>query len=191
MKKTVFPTIILGVLLLAAIPCMTACSGASSPQKTQSQEMPAKAARQLPAMKLMSSNKGAVSSSVYSGSKAVIIDVWASWCGPCCRQIPILHELKDKYGSKLAVVGISVDNNEQDHQKAIKELNITYPSCFAKDKDNYQFMNDLQNATGKEIEGIPHLVIADSKGNIVYAESGLHSKEQLEQIISPLMKAKN
>ena len=191
MKKTVFPTIILGVLLLAAFPCMTACSGPSSAPSEQSQKQQSKHARQLPVMNLTSSNKGDVKFADVCDSKAIIIDVWASWCGPCCKQIPILHELKDKYGSRLAIVGISVDDSEKDHKKAIKKLKINYPSCLAKDNINAQYLDDLQKATGQRIEGIPHLVIADGKGNIVYARSGVHSKKHLEKILDPLMKTKN
>ncbi|MBQ7568510.1 TlpA family protein disulfide reductase [bacterium] len=143
----------------------------------------------LPPIDLVSSNKGKV-----DGKKmhyqVLIIDVWASWCGPCRNQIPILHELKKKYGNKLEIIGISVDSSEADHKKAIKQLNISYPSCLSANKTNAAFLEAMQKATGQTIRGIPHLVIVDGMGHIVYARSGMHPKGALEDIIKPIIDKK-
>ena len=185
MKKIVFPAVILAALMLTSMPGTTACG-----DETSQQELYARNERKLPPMNnLISANLGTVPPAPWY-TQATIIDVWASWCGPCRHQIPVLHELKRKYGAKLNVIGISTDDSSADHQRAIKELNITYPSCLAANKNNAQFLDALQNATGQQITGIPHLVIADGSGNIVYARSGMLDKDELERILAPLMNSK-
>ena len=57
-----------------------------------------------------------------------LIDFWASWCGPCKREMPTVVEAYDKYKNKgFGVVGVSLDNNADSWKQAIKDLNITWP----------------------------------------------------------------
>ncbi|MDO5296700.1 MAG: TlpA disulfide reductase family protein [bacterium] len=185
MKKIVFPAVLLAALTLTSFPGVVA-----SEETASGQQLYARNERKLPPMtNLISANQGTVPPTPWY-TQAIIIDVWASWCGPCRHQIPVLHELKRKYGAKLTVIGISTDDSSSDHQAAIKALKITYPSCLAANKTNAQFLDALQKATGQQITGIPHLVIADGSGNIVYAQSGMRDKDELERILAPLMKAK-
>lgn len=174
-------TFALGVSLTPAVSCQSISATAN--QAT----VAATAKKSLPAIQLHSSNKGKVDGSKLK-YKAIIVDVWASWCGPCRKQIPVLHELQKQYGNKLQLLGISVDDNESDHKKAIKKLGITYPSCIAQNPTNDKFLKSLQAATGEQIRGIPYLVVADNKGRIIYAESGMCDKQELVKILTPLMK---
>ena len=120
MKKIVFPAVILAAFMLSSFPGITA-EGDTSEQ----QELYAQNERKLPPMKnLISANMGTVPPAPWY-TEATIIDVWASWCGPCRYQIPVLHELKRKYGVKLNIVGISTDKDSSEHDKAIKEMHIT------------------------------------------------------------------
>lgn len=91
-----------------------------------------------------------------------LIDFWASWCGPCKREMPTVVEAYNKYkGKGFGVVGVSLDNNGESWKKAIKDLNMTWPQ-----------MSDLK---GWECEGaalygvraIPATLLVDQQGTII------------------------
>jgi thiol-disulfide isomerase/thioredoxin len=92
--------------------------------------------------------------------KYLIIDFWASWCGPCRAEIPHLKEVYKKYQSKgLEILAVSVDAKESDWKKAMDEEKMAWPQINAKESKpvmaSYLF------------SGIPYLVVVDKEGNII------------------------
>ena len=89
----------------------------------------------------------------------VLVDFWASWCGPCRREIPNIKELYDKYhGKGFEVLGVAVWDKPEDTQKAIEELGIEWPQII----NAQQIPTDLYG-----IEGIPHIILFAPDGTIV------------------------
>ena len=67
--------------------------------------------------KIVHTSDSAFDADVLQNSKAVLLDFWAEWCGPCKMIAPLLDEMADKYEEKLAVVKLNVDENPNTAQK--------------------------------------------------------------------------
>ena len=107
---------------------------------------------------------GAVSKlSDYVGKgKYVLVDFWASWCGPCKREIPNLIELQNKFGGeKFMVLGVNVWDEEDKFKAAIPAEGITYPQIYIP-RDNKDNATDMYG-----IKGIPQIILFAPDGTIV------------------------
>ena len=101
--------------------------------------------------------------SEYRGD-VVMINFWASWCGPCRQEMPLLEELYKKY-SDLGFTLLAV-NVEEDSSKAdglLREIPVTFPVLF----DNTNKVTKLYN-----VVAMPSTVIVDRDGNIRYIHKG-------------------
>lgn len=121
--------------------------------------------------------KGSISD--YAGKgKVILIDFWASWCGPCRNDMPRLVALYSKYKDQgFEILGISLDDNLGSWTKAIESMNMTWPN-----------LSDLGGWHSKaarlyEVNRIPQSFLLDQKGNIVGAnlqhESLIYKIEEL------------
>jgi len=79
-------------------------------------------------MQMLSTSGEVTDSKVLFQDKVVILNVWATWCPPCRKEMPDLVRLSELLPKdKFLVVGLSVDNNPEDIQSYIKEMNIPIP----------------------------------------------------------------
>ncbi len=114
--------------------------------------------------------------------KVVILDFWATWCGPCKRGIPDLIALKKEFGNKgVEIIGISVDQGNYIEQvnPFVKDMKINYPVVYADSKV-------ASNYGG--VESIPTTFVIDKKGNIVSSYVGLNPKETYVNDINKALK---
>ncbi|MGL5683272.1 MAG: TlpA family protein disulfide reductase [Marinifilaceae bacterium] len=116
----------------------------------------------------------------YKG-KYLVLDFWASWCGPCRAEIPHLKELYEEYGDKdVAFLSVSIDKKESDWLKALKEEAMPWKQIQA-DNAGKDVMKSYQ------FSGIPHIVVLDKEGNIV--GTGLRGTK-LKETIAELVEGK-
>ncbi len=116
-------------------------------------------------------------------NKITVIDFWASWCGPCRSEMPLMVRMYGKYKAfGLGIVGISLDSNKAQWAKATEALGITWPQ-----------MSDLkgwENSAAQmfSVRSIPYTIVVDQNGTIL--QKGLRGEKLQEYVDSQLKKAK-
>lgn len=105
-----------------------------------------------------------------------LLDFWASWCGPCRREMPFMKELYADYKDKgLGIVGISLDDDGDSWGEAISDLKIEWPQMS--DLEGW----DCSAAQLFNVTSIPYVVVVDAQGNIL--SEGLRG-EPLRQFVA-------
>jgi thiol-disulfide isomerase/thioredoxin len=109
--------------------------------------------------------------------KFILIDFWATWCGPCIRAIPELNTFHEKFKEDLVVIGISDESKEKINN--FKKVKIDYYSAI----DTNETLKNIY-----EVQGIPHCVLIDPDG-IVRWEGfpTLKGEELTEKVISEII----
>ena len=115
--------------------------------------------------------------------KYIYVDVWATWCGPCKREIPFLQEVEKEYqGKNIQFVSLSVDKLD-DHgkwKKMIEDKKLGGIQLFADKSWESNFV------TGYLIKGIPRFILIDPNGNIVSSNAPRPSDSKLIDLFNEL-----
>jgi thiol-disulfide isomerase/thioredoxin len=118
--------------------------------------------------------------SQYKG-KVILLDFWATWCGPCKVEMPHFVEFQEQYGKDgLQIIGVSVDDTPDKLVPFVREMKINYPILQGLGHD------DLQEAFGPMV-GIPLSVMISRDGRICATHAGLTGKDVFEREIKALL----
>jgi len=110
-----------------------------------------------------------VSLASFHGKKKLVVSFWASWCGPCKTEMPILREFYEKHrkeAEKFEFLAISIDDNQRDAERFASEMKLPFPILL----DPKSQAADLYN-----VDAIPALFIIDERGKVVYGHIGFDS----------------
>ncbi len=110
--------------------------------------------------------------------KVVIVDFWASWCGPCKESFPAMNELQQKYSSRgLVIIAVNVDERRADMEAFLKST----PASFTVVRDAGQKLVDL---TG--ISTMPSSFVLDRTGKVRFIHNGFHGAETKKQYVDEI-----
>jgi cytochrome c biogenesis protein CcmG/thiol:disulfide interchange protein DsbE len=95
----------------------------------------------------------------------VVVNIWASWCGPCRYEIPFLQRQFREHGTKVAFLGVNSDDSESGARKTASELPMPYPSV----------VDPRANLAGRlGARGLPVTVFYDREGKEAYVHQGAY-----------------
>ena len=102
-----------------------------------------------------------------SRGKVILLNFWATWCGPCRAEIPDLIELQKKYADRLQIIGLDVDDDDVSEVKTFVEKNgINYPVGMATNEIRVQYGG---------VAALPTSFVLDDQGRVVQKHEGLRN----------------
>ena len=119
--------------------------------------------QQAPDFALKSSTGENLRLSEFRGD-VVMINFWATWCGPCRQEMPLLDELYSRYQRVgFNLLGVNIDDDSNRAMNMIEELGVNFPVLF-----------DARKEVSKlyEVEAMPVTVIVDREGTVRYVHHG-------------------
>ena len=97
--------------------------------------------------------------------KVILLNFWATWCGPCRAEIPDLIELQNKYKDRLQIIGLTVDDDDPAAiKKVVEKTGINYPVAMASDEVRMKYGG---------IAALPTSFMLDSEGRVMQKHEGL------------------
>ena len=112
-------------------------------------------------------------------NKVILLNFWATWCGPCRAEIPDLVELENKYKDRLQIIGLVVDDDDPDAiKKFVDQFAINYPVAIATDTLRMEYGG---------IPALPTSFLLDAEGRVVQKHEGLHDPVLYEVEIRSLL----
>jgi thiol-disulfide isomerase/thioredoxin len=148
--------------LLITVPASGAGSSSSGP---------------APQFSLESRGGPKISLAQYKG-QVVMLNFWASWCGPCRQEMPLLENIYKKYNKMgFTLIGVNVEPDSKEAEGFLKQLQnpVSFPVIYDKDSTV---------SKAYDVQGMPSTVIIDRKGNIRVLHRGYKPGDENEYLDS-------
>ena len=109
----------------------------------------------------------------------MVVSLWASWCGPCRREMPLLQAFHEGYGDRVRVLGIDwQDPQVESAMDLVVDSGVTYPLLADPD-------TELAAVDGMAVRGLPGLVLIDAEGRVAYRNlMEIESEDQLVGLVN-------
>ena len=175
---------------LASVMVLITCSGKTTPEEAESGRGQPGQVQNVPAASWRTLDGVEQSAAFYKG-KVLIIDFWATWCGPCKVAIPDLNDLHGQYAAKgLVVIGVSVDKTGPDAVKEfVEQYRIVYPVVTG-DRSVEEAYGQVMAPPQNRVTSLPTTFIINREGQVVKSYVGYQtslSRKQLEADINQLL----
>jgi peroxiredoxin len=145
-------------VLAVALPALATSSSAPAPDFT-----------------LPSNGGKTVNLSQYKG-QVVMINFWATWCGPCRQEMPLLESIYKKYNKMgFTLLGVNVEPDSKPAEAWLKQTPVSFPVLFDKES---------KVSTLYKVSGMPSTVIVDRKGNVRVIHRGYKPGDENEYLDS-------
>ena len=170
------------VSLAVALSLVVSAGCSSSPRTVRAASLkPSKERKKAPDFELKDANGQTVRLSDYRG-KVVLLDFWATWCGPCKIEIPWFQEFERQNKDKgFAVIGVAMDDDGWDVVKPFaQQRGINYRLVLGNDK-----VSDLYGG----LDALPTTLLIDRDGNVAAVHIGLSGRNEFEDGIQELLSA--
>lgn len=106
--------------------------------------------------------------------QVVMLNFWASWCGPCRTEMPLMDQIYKKYGPMgFTLLGVNVDTDSTDAQKFLSQVPVSFPIAFDRDNKVSQLY---------EVSAMPSTVFIDRKGNVRSLHRGYKPGDEAEYL---------
>ena len=159
------------LVFLSDAPAATAANtsaGASSLPAGQASSFP------TPDFRLPSLDGSAISPADYRGN-VVVVDFWATWCGPCRLQAKVLEDLKAEVGDDVQFLAVDIGEDEQTVRNYAAKRPFPYP-VLLDSKDSL--------SAPYKIYGLPTVMVVDPAGKVVFHQTGVTSLDELRKEVA-------
>ena len=114
--------------------------------------------------------------------QVVLINFWASWCGPCRQELPLLNKMYTQYrAAGFVLLAVNVDDNRKDADAMLKRLDLRFPILFDSNKSVARLYG---------VDTMPATLLIDRDGRVRYVHRGYYSgyERKYEQQVRELLK---
>jgi thiol-disulfide isomerase/thioredoxin len=113
----------------------------------------------------------------------VIVDFWASWCGPCKKELPALDRIAAKYSGKVVVLAVNIDKERKKADAFLAQAKVSAATTILLDPEG-------KVAAAYDVPTMPSSYVVDSHGIIKHVQAGFKSGDEdaLEDKVRELMK---
>jgi peroxiredoxin len=106
--------------------------------------------------------------------QVVMLNFWASWCGPCRQEMPLLDQMHKRYSALgFTLLGVNVEANTADAERWLGETPVSFPVLFDKDSKVSKLY---------DVSAMPSTVFIDRKGNVRYLHRGYKPGDESEYL---------
>lgn len=133
-----------------------------------------------PELTLASLDGGAVPLTRWDG-KPRLVNFWATWCGPCVEEMPLLERYHREAGDRLQVIGVALDDPEE-VRRFVADTGVSYPILL-----DAPGPADASVRFGDTRGVLPYSVLIDARGRIIDRQMGSFHEESLKEWLAPVL----